>query len=488
MRRCLRLRHRTNSLAVAIYLMAVVAFGVSASRALAEMTGEQEVAITEIFTITGEGQALFGAGQFAQAETIFRRVLQISETHFPGEGLTRASALHNLAAAVAEQGRYSEAAELAAEALRLRQEGEASAFALSSSQALLASILRDLGRRAAATDLMRQAALSMAGNPDTPISNLTKTFSQFLGMLAEDGRFEEAARVADQLAAIVDQVDDVLQVEIYWAIARLRSEEGNLSDADRFYRLAYAALAKVTPENPARRAILISNIASILREQFRAGEAEQLFRRAVADLDEAYPDGHPALATALDGLALAIAEQDRPGEAWPIGRRALDIRLAFLPENHPLIATSLVNLGLSLFRDRQLETARDAFQSAVTRRLDRGDEVGAARAAVNLAVAQHALGDTGGGVESLEKAREVFAQALPDGHPTATTAAIDQAWLLLALGQNKRALNVARQAAEALIAARAFTARSEGEATPVDKDKRRLVVNVAAAWEVSDEP
>jgi tetratricopeptide (TPR) repeat protein len=162
------------------------------------------------------------------------------------------------------------------------------------------------------------------------------------------------------------------------------------------------------------------------------------------------------------------------------------MRLALLPGDHPLIATSLVNLGLALLRDKQLEPARDAFQSAVDRRQKAGDELGAARAAVNLAVAQHALGDTGGGVRSLDNARKVFLQDLPPSHPVATTAAIDQAWLLLAMGEREKALSVARQAADALIAARALGG-DEDEAMPVEADKRRIVVKVAAAWEVAAE-
>ncbi len=482
--------HRRRSLhstllAVSVVLIAIIAVAASIPRLSAqEMTKEQEAAMTEIFTQGQQGGALFAAGRFIEAEAVFRGVLARTEQYFPGEALMRAASLHNLAAALSELGRLKEAVAMAEEALQLRQQGGAGQFALGSSQALLASIHRDLGRRAEASGLMREAVLAMASDPNTPPGNVTKGFSQFLGMLAEDGNLEEAQRVTDQLLSLVDQLGESDRVDVFWAVGRFRSAEGNLPDADRFYRLAYAALSNTAPDDLTRRAILISNMASVLRQQFRYRDAEQLFRRAAGDLEKLYPDGHPVLASALDGLALSISEQGRSAEAWPIGRRALDMRLALLPADHPLIATSLVNLGLALMQDNQIEPARDAFQSAIDRRQKSGDEVGAARAAVNLALAQHALGDTGGGVNSLDNAREVFLQALPPGHPVATTAAIDQAWLLLALGQPDRALAVAREAAESLIAARAM---AEDEATPVDGDKRRIVVKVAAAWEVAAE-
>lgn len=331
---------------------------------------------------------------------------------------------------------------------------------------------------------MQSAVTAMIGDQNANPADLIRNASRLVGMWAEDGRFAEAEQLAGDLEKLIPNLDDRQKIDVYSAIARLRSENGRLADADRNYREAYALVAKAFPDDVTRRAILVANIASILRQQFRPGDAEGLFRRAVADLETAYPAGHPALATALDGLGLSISEQNRPAEAWPIQRRALDMRVALLPDDHPLIATSLVNLGLSLLRDGQFEAARDSFRSAVTRRQAASDEVGAARAAINLAVALYALGNTGEAVKSLEEARSVFDEALPAGHPIATTAAIDEAWLLLAEGEPVKALAVARKAAAALIAARVL-ADDDLDARPPDEDKRRIVVAVAAAWEVA---
>src|SRR5690606_36273909 len=163
-------------------------------------------------------------------------------------------------------------------------------------------------------------------------------------------------------------------------------------------------LVGVLPDDLTRRAILVANTASVLRRQYRPVEAEALFRRALADLEALYPEGHPALATALDGLALMLPDQRRAGEAQPAARRAL------------------VNLGLALLAAEQPSVARDALQVAVNRRQSAGDEVGAARAAVSLAIAQSTLGDAPGGIASLDNARFVFDESLPGGHPLRTAA------------------------------------------------------------------
>jgi tetratricopeptide (TPR) repeat protein len=469
-----------------VCIAAIVAVLFTARHVLAEeaMTKAQQQAMTEIFAAGQEGGRLFAAGQFAEAEKVFRGVVEKTEAAFPGEGLMRASGIYNLAAALSELGRYDEARTMAEEALDLRRNNRGDPAAIANAQALLAEIVRDMGKDGEALPMMRDAVKSMAANPNADSATLVKSLSEFVGMLADAGRFAEADKAANDLVNALPQLGGGEQVDVYSAVGRLRSAEGRLDEAFSGYRAAYDALGKAAPDDIGRRAVLVSNIASILRQQFRTAEAERLFARAVADLEKLYPDGHPRLATALDGLGLAIAESGRPAEAWPVQRRALEMRMKLLPKEHPLIATSLVNLGLSLLRDGQYKVAAEAFRRAVVRRQKLGDEVGAARAGVNLAIAQHALNDTKGAVKSLEEARAVLDESLPAGHPIATTAAIDEAWLLLALGENGKALAVARQAAAALVAGREL-AGDEPDAVPPDEDKRRIVVKVAAAWAVA---
>jgi tetratricopeptide (TPR) repeat protein len=468
-----------------VIIAALVA--VTLANAEEAMTPAQEQAMTEIFTQSGDAGALFKARRFTEAEAIYRQVLAKTEEFFPGEGLMRAASLHNLAAALAELGQYREARGLAQEAYELRgSDPKAGAFAEGNTRALFASILFDLGQVDEAARLMNTGVGLMTSDPNTPADDLVRVLAQYVGMLAEIGAIQPAEQVAKRLSEQAATYTPAQQVDAYWALGRLRSAQGRLRESDRSYRLAYDALAKAAPDDVARRSILIANIASILRQESRRREAEGLFRRAAADLASLYPSGHPSLASVLDGLGLTIAEQGRAGEAWPLQRQALDMRLAFLPEAHPLVATSLNNLGLSLLRDGQLQPARDAFESAVARRQQGGDAVGAARASVNLAVVRHALGDTAGAAEVAEAARAVLEKALPAGHPLATTAGIDQAWFLLALGDNAKALLVARQVAEALVAGRELAA-GELDAQAPDEDKRRIVVRVAAAWAVAEE-
>ena len=473
-----------SAIAVAAVLFAgVLPAGIVAAEA--PMTPAQEKAMTEMFAAGQEAGDLFRAGRLKEAEILFRENLARQEAYFPEEPLTRASALHNIAAVLAQQGKADEALAPAVEALDLRAGNDGTPAVVASSQALLATILYDLGKVTEATDLMAKAVSAQIAGAVIDPRDMIGNASQLIGLFAEVGRMREAQTLRTDLFNLIPDFDATLQVDVYWGAARLAAVEGKLAEAETFYRRAFAALGESAPDDIRRRAILVHNIASILRQEYRPREAAALFIRAADDLTSLYPDGHPSIASALDGLGLALAEQGKAGEAWPMQRAALDMRMKFLPDGHPLMATSILNLGLTLLRDGQFEIARDALRTAMNRRIEAGDLVGAARAAISLAAAQHAVGDTPGGIGSLKEARLVFDERLPRGHPLGVTASINQAWMLLAEGEYADALAVARDAAVGLIAARELEQQEDRDITLPDEDKRRIVVNVAAAWEVA---
>ena len=111
----------------------------------AEMTPEQEQAMTRSFELSLAGRELFNDGRYLEADPYFRESLEIMEEFFSDSPLTIASALHNVAASTAQLGRLKEAEPIARKALALRQENDGIPEVVLSSQQLLATILNDLG-------------------------------------------------------------------------------------------------------------------------------------------------------------------------------------------------------------------------------------------------------------------------------------------------------------------------------------------------------
>ena len=116
--------------------------------------------ITKTFDLTMQGRALVDAGNFAEAELLFRDVLEMQREAATASPLSVASALHNLAAVVARQGRIAEAEPMARDALAMREANGAVDNALVQSWQLLASILKDGGRLAEAEEMAAKSGSS----------------------------------------------------------------------------------------------------------------------------------------------------------------------------------------------------------------------------------------------------------------------------------------------------------------------------------------
>jgi CHAT domain-containing protein/Tfp pilus assembly protein PilF len=93
-------------------------------------------------------------------------------------------------------------------------------------------------------------------------------------------------------------------------------------------------------------AILLNNVAELLRIQGRYGEAEPLNKRALVILEESYGSEHSNVAMSLANLARLYTDLGRYAEAEPLYKRALEIREKLLGPNHPHVASNLNNLAV----------------------------------------------------------------------------------------------------------------------------------------------
>jgi tetratricopeptide (TPR) repeat protein len=442
------------------------------------MTPEQETAMVAIFGDTQSANEMLRAGRTEEALALYADILARTERHFPGEGLMRASSLHNYAAALADAGRASEAERVAAEALALRETGGA-ATAAASTRVLLMGIRADLGIREADTRAIRAVIDVVANDPNATAEIAVPAYVAFLDQLVASGETEEAEGLAAGLAEAAPTVPPDLSADLRLAVARQRLATGRPGEAAELARQAAAGLAEDDPGRPAA----VSTLARALAEDGRTGEAEALWRSAAAALEARYPKGHPDTASALDGLGLALAETGRLTEAWEVARRALDVRLAVMPEGHPAVAASFANLGLALLRDGQAGVAEQSLEKAFDLRFSAGDRPAAARTAANLATAQFLSGHVKQAIETSRRARAVLEPALPAGHPALTSALVNEAWFELAAGDPIAALDLARKARDALVAAADARRAVDADVVAARAGRRQVVVLVAAAWE-----
>jgi protein O-GlcNAc transferase len=289
------------------------------------------------------------AGRLAEAEAVYRRILQ--------ENPRCAEALHLLGVLASQVGRGEAAAELIRQALAIRPNFPE---ALNN----LGKILRDLGRLEEAIGACRAA---IEANPRG-----AEAYSNLGVALQEKGLAEEAIAAHRQALALRPDF-----AEAHFNLGVALASQGRLEEAVEAYGRAIGL-------NP-RLADAYHNIGNARREQGRVEEAIGAYREAVA----LKPDYHEA----WSNLGLALREKGRIEEAIAAWRRAIAVK--------PEYDAAWCNLGVALREQGQLDEAVAALRRAVELKPD------GAEAVSNLGLA---LGDEGRQEDAIAAFRRAVAR------------------------------------------------------------------------------
>jgi tetratricopeptide (TPR) repeat protein len=265
------------------------------------------------------GRYLDERAQYAEAESLLQRALDIRERILGPDHPDTATSLSDLARLCQTQGKYEPAKTLNERALAVREkilgpEHPDTATSLNN----LAGLYQDQGRYAEAEPLYRRALeiKEKALGPEHP--NTGTSLNNLALLYDNQGRYAEAELLCRRALEITEKA--------------------------------------LGPEHP-DTAMSLNNLAGLCQDQGRHGEAEPLLRRALAISEKALGPEHPDTTMSLNNLAMLYQDQGRLGEAEPLLRRALEIREKVLGPDHPDTAMSLNNLaGLCEEQGRHVET------------------------------------------------------------------------------------------------------------------------------------
>ena len=265
-----------------------------------------------------------------EAERLARQVLAIRERALGPGHPALASALCRLSGSFYGRDRFAEAEPPLRRALEIlgRHPGSSPSGQIRV-LGLLSLVSARRGDRAGAEALsLRSIALAEA-SPGFREADLIDALTLRTALLGEvDGRYVEAAAVADRaLAALERQPDpdpDDLAAKLYNAgVVRLKL--GQYPEADRLLSRSKAIRA-ARPEVPAaERYPYLENLAHLYREQGRFAEAEPVDRQLLAIAEEVRGPDHPGLAERCVVLAGVLERLDRGDEIEPLARRAIAI-------------------------------------------------------------------------------------------------------------------------------------------------------------------
>ncbi|HEY5629301.1 MAG TPA: tetratricopeptide repeat protein, partial [Candidatus Limnocylindrales bacterium] len=275
--------------------------------------------------LLAEGRRRYEAGDYADAEPLARRALELLSSDATGDRLARSGAVQLAGECAYSLGRYREAGDLADEALALR--AGASDADVAESMNLRGIVDLSLGdherghERVASALRLREAALG-ADAQDT-LESLNNT-GVALGRL---GRMDEAIAVHEEALRRCERAypepTRELAVTCNALAVKLDGDDATRDRATELYgRALEAAEAALGPEHP-MVATLTSNIGT---GRLNAGDLEAarpLLERALVLHERRHGPRHPSTATVLISCAALELRQGRATESRALADRAL---------------------------------------------------------------------------------------------------------------------------------------------------------------------
>jgi tetratricopeptide (TPR) repeat protein len=215
----------------------------------------------------------------------------------------------------------------------------------------LATLLHDTNRLAAAEPLMRRALLidEETFGPDTP--KVAGDLNNLAQLLKATNRLAEAEPLLRRALEIDEQSFDADHPNPNVArdlnnLAQLLKATNRLTEAEPLMRRALLIdERRFGPDHP-NVARDLNNLAQLLKATNRLTEAEPLMKRALAIDEQSFGPDHPRIAICLNNLAQLLQATNRLTEAEPLMRRDVEILLRFTADTghqHPQLRRAIAN-------------------------------------------------------------------------------------------------------------------------------------------------
>ena len=278
--------------------------------------------------LLAEGRRRYEAGDFADAEPLARRALELRPRSGPAG--PRAEALQLVAEIAFSQGRYPEAQDVATEARDLRTAGSPEEIAETDN--LLGIIALARGDAAGARPLLERGLAAREAALGRDAADTIESLNNLAAALAREGRIDEAIALnrdsLDRCGRAFDEPHRALAVTLNALAVKLDRSEATRAEAGELYaRALVVAEAALGPEHP-MVATLLANRATQLLNAGDPEAARPFVARSVDLHERRHGPSHPNTATALlNAVELARVDGD-PATARVLVERALAIRLA----------------------------------------------------------------------------------------------------------------------------------------------------------------
>lgn len=400
-------------------------------------------------------QPLLHLGNFAEAEPLMRRALEVRLQHVDQYDPRATASLFNLAAVLLETNHASEAEPLMRRALaNCEQSFSADHPSLIDPLSSLASLLETTNRRAEAEPLRRRALAIAERSFGSDSQVVGVSLSNLGSLLLEDTtRYAEAESLMRRALGILEQALGPNHPDVAQSLnnlARLLQVTDRLAEAETLMQRALTIAEHCFGVDHPKLATRLNNLASLLANTNRLAEAESLLRRTLAlDTQNHGPD-HPRVADSLNNLASVLERMNRPDEAEPLIERGLRIREQSFGPYHPKVAESLDNLAtLPQYANRASEAEPLLRRALAIREQSLGsDQPEIAASLNNLAVLLEAANRVVEAEGLMRRSLAIYEKNFGPDHPKVATVLTNLAGLLQATNKLEEAAWLRRRVVE----------------------------------------
>lgn len=280
--------------------------------------------------VSNLGSLYQSTGRYAEAEAAFRRALKVRQSG--AEGVEAALSHSQLAALLVDRKKPQEAETHFRKALDLRSKllsGDHPDIALAQNN--LAALYYDLGRHDEAQPLLEKALVSREKTYGKEHPRVAAVLHNLAKVYSAQDKPEKAAFAGKRALAIRDKaapdsLDLAASLELQARLQAGVDKAMNQSALD-YWKRALLLREKLQGKDHRDVAVTLHHLANAQRDLVRAADADASYQRALALADKYYgPHGLPVARVLDDYAALLDKMKDRAKDAMHYRDRAKDIR------------------------------------------------------------------------------------------------------------------------------------------------------------------
>jgi serine/threonine protein kinase len=326
------------------------------------------------------GRVYYRLGLYQRAEELLKPALQIRRQVLGSRHLDTLWSMVNLANALSDQAKFSEADKLYEEAIETgRRIGPPARRRMIAASNNLALNLRDEGRVAEGEKAQRETIdlLRKERGPEHP-DTLTATSNLALTLHGE-GHLAEAEKLDRQVLEARHRIlgpdhPDTLRSAANLALD-LQEQQGHDAEVEQLLRSTLENQRRVVGAEHQDTLVSMGALAEVLAQEKKLAESEAVSRQELEILRRTLGVEHFRTLSAMSDLAGVLDQEGHHTEAAQEFRQILEIQLRINGPEHPSTLLARTNLSGSLRNVRQLIAAEKlASDTLVAERRTLGEE------------------------------------------------------------------------------------------------------------------